>query len=99
MPDHTDYQKKIIKRYYDNRDQVDEQKLGELVTNLYLQSAAGKKTARLWEQARALMSRLGVPESRIEHIVKAADPAPLAEVLKDIQSGVIKKPAGPRSKP
>ncbi|HTI49581.1 MAG TPA: hypothetical protein VL475_01465 [Planctomycetaceae bacterium] len=40
MADLTPYQQKIVRRYYDNRDDQDEQKLAELVTNLYL--AAGK---------------------------------------------------------
>ena len=30
------FQQKVIKRYYDNKDQIDEQRLSELVTNLYL---------------------------------------------------------------
>ncbi len=33
------------------------------------------------------MKRLKVPESRIAHVLKSADPAVLAEVVKDIQSG------------
>jgi hypothetical protein len=99
MPDYSDYQKKVIKRYYDNRGQVDEQKLGELVTSLYLHVAEGKKTGRLWEQAGTLMGRLGVPDSRIAHILKTCDPALLAEVVQDIQSGVLPKQAKPRVPP
>ena len=41
MAEFSDYQRKVIKRYYDNREQVDEQRLAELVTSLYL--AEGKK--------------------------------------------------------
>lgn len=88
MADHSEYQKKIIKRFYDNRDQVDEQKLAELVANLYL--AEGKKKARLWESAREIMTRLKVPPTRIEHIMQTADPAILAEVVKDIEGGVFR---------
>jgi len=87
MKDYTNYQKKVIQRYYDNRDQIDSQKLAELVTNLYL--AEGKKRDKLWKSAEEAMRRLKVPESRIEHVVKTADPAILAEVVNDLQSGRI----------
>ena len=43
--DFSAYQQKVIKRYYDNKDQIDEQRLAELVTNLYL--APPKKQANL----------------------------------------------------
>ncbi len=94
--DYSSYQQKAIRRYYDNRDQLDEQRLSDLVANLYL--AEGKKKTKLWESAQELMGRLNVPPSRIEHVLKTADPAILAEVVKDIAAGVIrpapKKPPG-----
>lgn len=98
MRDYSDYQKKVIRRYYDNRDQQDEQRLAELVTNLYL-AQGSKKTAKLWEQASTMMARLNVPPSRVEHIVQTADPALLAEVVKDLQAGIIKKPVKPAGGP
>jgi len=87
--EYSRYQQGVIKRYYDNRDQIDEQHLSELVTNLYL--SEGKKRAKHWETAEQIMIRLGVPESRVEHVVASDDPAILAEVVKDVQSGLIKK--------
>jgi hypothetical protein len=89
VPDYTDYQKKVIRRYYDNREAIDSQKLSELVTNLFL--AEGKKRGKLWETAEEMMRRLKVPESRIAHVVKSADPAILAAVVEDLQKGVIGK--------
>ena len=86
MADYSDYQKKVIRRYYDNREQVDEQRLAELVTSLYL--AEGKKRVNLWKSAQETMLRLKVPASRVEHVVKTDDPAMLAEVVKEIQSGM-----------
>ncbi|MSR57014.1 MAG: hypothetical protein EXS05_05010 [Planctomycetaceae bacterium] len=96
MSDHTNYQKKVISRYYDNRDQQDEQKLAELVTNLYL--AEGKKRAKLWEQARTYMERIKVPRTRIEHIMKSADPTILAAVVQDLQAGTLKRETAPPPK-
>jgi SOS response regulatory protein OraA/RecX len=95
MPDreYSAHQQKIIKRYYDNRDQMDDQRLSELVAELYL--ASDKKKNKLWDSAKQIMTRLGVPASRIEHILKTADPAILAEVVKDLQAGKIKKPEKP----
>lgn len=86
--EYSEHQKKIIRRYYDNRDQIDSQRLSELVANLFL--AEGKKRAKLWETARDMMKRLNVPDSRIEHVVATNDPAILAEVVKDLESGRIK---------
>jgi hypothetical protein len=92
MADYSKYQQKVIKNYYDNREQIDEQRLSELVTNLFL--SEGKKRAKLWQTARDLMLRLGASESRVEHVVSTDDAAILAEVVKDIQAGRIspKKP-------
>ena len=88
MKNHSNYQQKVIKRYYDNREQIDEQRLSELVANLYL--AEGKKRVKLWQTARDLMSRLKVPDGRVEHVVQTDDPAILAEVVKDLQNRLIK---------
>ena len=83
------YQQKVIQRYYDNKDQIDEQRLSELVTNLYL--APPKKQAKLWEAAQDLMERLKVPASRIEHVMKTRDAAVLAKVVDELQKGVLKR--------
>lgn len=89
MAEYSKYQKKVIGRYYDNREQIDEGRLSELVTNLFL--ADGKKRAKLWKTAEELMLRLNVPQGRVEHVVGTDDPAILAEVVKDLQAGRIKK--------
>ena len=86
--EYSKYQQKVIKNYYDNREQIDSQRLSELVTSLYL--ASEKKAAKMWETAGDLMKRLNVPESRIEHVMKQKDPAILAAVVEDINNGNIK---------
>lgn len=87
--EYSSYQRKIINRFYDNREVMDEQRLSELCTNLYL--STGKKRANHWVTAKEAMERLNVPKSRIDHILKTDDPALLAEVVKDIQAGKIPK--------
>ena len=49
---HTQYQKGIIKRYYENKDDLSTQKLGEIVSELYLETNPAKRT-RLWASAAA----------------------------------------------
>ena len=79
--DYTPYQQKIIKRYYDNQDTIQRQRLAELVTELYL--SEGKKRQKAWQAAASAMQKLGLPESRIDPLIKKADPALLAEVVKE----------------
>lgn len=85
--EYSRFQQNVIKRYYDNRDQIDEQKLGELVTSLYL--ATPKQAAKKWESVPDLLRRLNVPESRIENIMAKQDAAILATVVEDLQKGLI----------
>jgi hypothetical protein len=81
--EYTPYQQKIIKRYYNNQDTIQTQRLAELVGELYL--AEGKKRQKLWASAAAAMQKLGVPQSRIDHLVKQGNPALVAEVVKELE--------------
>jgi hypothetical protein len=83
LDDYTPYQQKIIKRYYNNQDAIQQQRLAELVTELYL--AQGKKRQRAWSAAAAAMQKLGVAQSRIDHLLQKDDPALVAEVVKELE--------------
>lgn len=72
MADRTEYQDKIIKRYYKNLDAIMEQKLSELVTELYL--SEGKKRVQLWKRAAVALKNLAVPEAQIQHLVDQDNP-------------------------
>ena len=96
MAEYSDYQKKVIRRFYENREQGDEQRLAELVTNLYL--SQGKKREKLWAQARDTMLRLKVPMKRVDHLIKSQDPALMAEVVKELEAGMLKREAPPEQK-
>lgn len=87
--EYSKYQQDVIRRYYDNKDQIDEQRLSELVTNLYL--APPKKQAKMWETAEELMTRMKLPASRVEHVMKARDVAVLAKVVEELQKGILKR--------
>ena len=82
LDDFSPHQQKLIKRYYRNQDSVSAQRLSELVTDLYL--SEGKKRDRLWSQVGTLLGRLGLPESRVEHLLAQRDPALLPAVLKEL---------------
>jgi hypothetical protein len=81
---YTKFQQKAIKNFYDNRESISIQRLGELVTDLYL--AEGKSRATKWKQIAAALQRLGVPKSEIEHLVKKDDPALLAKKVSALTS-------------
>ena len=83
MPDYTPYQQKIIQRYYDNQDTIQQQRLAELVSELFL--AQGKKRQKAWATAAAAMQKLGVPQARIDHLLKQSNPALVAVVVKELQ--------------
>lgn len=83
MADYSPYQQKIIKRYYDNFDEIQHQRLSELATDLYL--AEGKKRDRLWKQVGEALTKLKFPESRIAHLLEKRDPALLPGILKELE--------------
>jgi hypothetical protein len=83
LEDFSPHQQKIIKRYYRNEDTLLRQRLAELVSELFL--AEGKKRQRAWATAVSAMQKLGVPQSRIDHVLKQDNPAILAELVKELQ--------------
>lgn len=90
--DFSPHQQKVIKRYYENRDAIDDQRLSELVTNLYLSS--GKKLEKMWQTAEQIMTRMELPTTRIQHVMESKDPAVLARVVEELQNGKLKKGSG-----
>ena len=82
MAEFTPYQEKVVRRYYQNRDLLAEQRLGELVSEIFL--AQGKKREQLWKSAAAALVKVGLPQARIDHILEKRDPALLATVMKEL---------------
>ena len=83
MADFSPYQQKIIKRYYNNYDSIQSQKLAEMVTEIYL--AEGKKLDRLWIKAAEMLTKLEFPASRVEHLLLKRDPALLAGIMQELE--------------
>ena len=76
------YQQRIIHNYYENQGAIMLQRLGDLVTDLYL--AEGQARARLWKRVGVALEKLKLPRNRIQHVVGSDNPALLAEVLKEL---------------
>ncbi len=90
MAEYSKYQQKIIRNYYEHRETIALQKLGELVTELYL-AETDKKKDQLWARVETQMKALGVGPKLIEHLLKRRDPALLAANLEDWQKEPPKK--------
>lgn len=87
--EHSAYQQKLISRYYANLDAIMLQKLGELVTDLYLADSASMKQ-KLWERAEKAMENLKIPPAIIQHIMQKKDIEVLAKNLAEWNSPVKK---------
>ena len=82
MAKRSSYQERCIRNYYQNQDGIMLQRLGELLTDLYL--AEGKKRKTLWTRAAGSMEKLKVPADRVQHIVQSDNPTLLATLLKEL---------------
>jgi len=82
MAKRSNYQDRVIRNYYQNRDEIMLQRLGELVTDLYL--AEGTKKSRLWKRVAEVLEKLKIPKNQIEHLVRSDNPALVANELKKL---------------
>lgn len=78
--EYSDYRKTVISGYYNNLDTILLQKLGELVTELYLAETPARKN-RLWQRAQMAMLKLKIPPAIIAHIMEKKDVEILAKNL------------------
>lgn len=79
---YSKHQQKIIRNYYENREAISLQRLGELVTELYL--ARGKARERQWKYIVSTLEKLGLPNERIEHLRSQDNPALLAKLVEEL---------------
>ncbi|MDA1194679.1 MAG: hypothetical protein O2894_05800 [Planctomycetota bacterium] len=78
--EYTTYQRKVIQRFYDNRDAIEAQRLQELVTEIFLAGGA-KKAERLWERAAGLLERVeGLDAEVAAAVVANRDVEALAKI-------------------
>jgi hypothetical protein len=80
--EYSDYQKSVIANYSSNLDTIMLQKLGEMVSELYLADSPKKKD-KLWERVQKAMTNLKIPQPAINHIMAKKDVQILARNLND----------------
>jgi len=79
---YSKHQQKIIKNYYDNRDNIALQRAQELVTELYL--SEGKKRQKCWDRLAGHLAKLGVKQSQIDHLVSTDNPELAAKAVQKL---------------
>ena len=82
MAEHSKYQQKVIRSYYDNREGIALQRVQELVTELFL--ATGKKRAKHWESLALHLEKLGVKKGVIEHLRSEDKPELVASLVQKL---------------
>jgi hypothetical protein len=80
---YSDSQRKIIDRYYDNKDTIATQKLGELVSDLYLTTDA-KKADQLWDRAAKALANITVNRARVDKVLTDRKVEALAQLVNEL---------------
>ncbi len=80
---HSAHQKGIIKRYYENKSDINTQKLSEIVSDLYLEESAAKQK-RLWASAETALINLGAKKEQVEQIVADKNLGALAKLAEKL---------------
>ena len=80
---YSSHQKGIIKRYYEHRDTLALQKLGERITDLYL-CELPSKSEKLWQGIEPLLKSAGVKPERIKPILAQRDIEGLARLVGEL---------------
>lgn len=86
------YQQGIVKRYYENNDTIQSNKLSEIVSELWLAEDAKTQT-KLWGQAQVALMRMGVDATRVAKVVGSRDLEALAKLVSQADAGKASGPA------
>jgi hypothetical protein len=77
-------QDRHIRNYYNNLDTMSLQKLGEIISELYLASDDRKKSDQLWTKATAALDKLDADKARVAKVVSSRNIEDLARMLGDL---------------
>jgi hypothetical protein len=80
---YTQYQKKVIRNFYDNKDLRLVQKLGELVSNLYIETNEKKKETG-WKKIKKILTDLKVHPGEVEYLTKDKDLSMISKKLDEV---------------
>ena len=80
---YTPYQQKVIRRFYENKDLRLIQKLGELVSNLYIETNE-KKREYGWKRIKEILIDLKVHPHEVEFLTKDKNLAVISKKLAEV---------------
>ena len=80
---YTEYQKKVIRNFYDNKDLRLVQRLGELVSNLYLETSEKKKETG-WKKIKKMLTDLKVHPGEVEYLTKGKNLSLISKKLYEV---------------
>lgn len=78
--EYSRHQQGIIKRYYEHLDTIALQRLGEIVSELYL-ADTDKKRDQLWKRAEKSLSKVGEKDAEVRRVLKERDVEGLAMLV------------------
>ena len=84
VAERSNYQKNIIKNYYENREGIALQRVQELVTELYLSD--GKKREKHWKSLATHLAKLDVKQATIDHLIEQDDPQLAAQLVQKLSN-------------
>ena len=80
MKERSPHQQKIIRNYYQNQDKIMVQKLGEIVSEIYLAEGARKRD-KLWARAEKALRNLKISDREITRLLQQRSPEALAKLV------------------
>ena len=80
---YTEYQKKVIRNFYENKDLRLVQKLGELISDMYLETSEKKRESG-WNKIRKMLVDLKVHPNEIEFLTKDKNLAVISKKLAEM---------------
>ena len=80
---YTEYQKKVIRNFYDNKDLRLVQRLGELGSNLYLETSEKKKETG-WKRIKKMLTDLKGHPGEVEYLTKDKNLSLISKKLDEV---------------
>ena len=80
---YTPYQQKVIRRFYENKDLRLIQKLGELVSNLYIETSEKKRQSG-WKRIKEILIDLKVHPHEVEFLTKDKNLTVISKKLAEV---------------
>ena len=80
---YTPYQQKVIRRFYENKDLRLIQRLGELVSNLYVETSE-KKREYGWKRIKEILIDLKVHPHEVEFLTKDKNLTVISKKLAEV---------------